>query len=215
MDRIRILLVDDHALVRQGIASLLSTQPDLEVVGEAGDGMQAVTAVRFLQPDVVLMDVQMPGMDGLAATTAVLQVAPDCRVLILTASEDNQHVYRAVRAGACGYLLKNLPAPELFAAVRDSYRGVPPVSSVLAGQILTDLGVQAEPAAAALSPRETEVLKLVGRGLHNRQIGQALFISENTVKIHLRNILAKLHLANRIQAATYAQREGLVGKDRA
>lgn len=212
MEPIRILLVDDHQLVRQGIASLLRTQPDLEVVGEAASGQEAVEKARELMPDVILMDIQMPGGDGITATEM-----PSTKVLMLTVSEDNQDLFQAIKHGAQGYLLKNLPAERLFDSIREVYRGYAPISSRVAGRILSEVASAPEPPAgaprqglAALTAREREVLHLVGKGLTNREIARALYITENTVKIHLRNILEKLHLQNRVQAATYAQREGLI-----
>lgn len=219
MEPIRILLVDDHQLVREGIVSLLRTQPDLEVVGEAAGGQEAIEKARELMPDVILMDIQMPGGDGITATGIIKAEMPSTKVLMLTVSEDNQDLFQAIKHGAQGYLLKNLPAERLFDAIREVYRGYAPISSRVAGRILSEVASAPEPPAgaprqglAALTAREREVLNLVGKGLTNREIARALYITENTVKIHLRNILEKLHLQNRVQAATYAQREGLIDR---
>ncbi len=215
METIRIMLVDDHQLVREGIASLLRTQPDLEVVGEAAGGEAGLERARELLPDVILMDIQMPGGDGITATRLITAELPSTRVLMLTVSEDNQDLYQAIRSGAQGYLLKNLSAEQLFSAIREVQQGFAPMSSATAGHILSDVAA-AGPAVglrqglAALTARERGVLQEVGRGLTNREIARTLYITENTVKIHLRNILEKLHLHNRVQAATYAQREGLI-----
>ena len=215
MEAIRILLADDHQLVREGVAGLLLTQPDLEVVGEASSGEEALNKARKLLPDVILMDIQMPGGDGITATRLITAEMPVTRVLMLTASEDNQDLYQAIKNGAHGYLLKNLSADELFSAVRGVHHGDVPMSRQTAGRILSDDAFTAPSGSprqglAALTAREQEVLQLVGQGLTNRVIARALYITDNTVKIHLRNILEKLHLHNRVQAATYAQREGLL-----
>lgn len=217
MDGIRILLVDDHQLVREGIASLVATQPDLLVVGEATGGEEALEKARDLLPDIVLMDVQMPGGVGITATRLITAELPSTRVLMLTVSEDNQDLFQAIKSGAQGYLLKNTGAEELFEAIREVHRGYAPISSRVAGRILDEVANAPAPPAdaprqglSALTPREREVLQLVGHGMTNREIARALFITDNTVKIHLRNVLAKLHLQNRVQAATYAQRAGLI-----
>lgn len=217
-EAISILLVDDHQLVREGFASLLQTQPDLQVVGEASGGREALAKARDLLPDVILMDIQMPGGDGITATRLIKSEMPSTKVLMLTVSEGNQDLFQAISNGAQGYMRKNVAAEELFNAIREVYRGYAPISSRVAGQILSEAEAQALKDAdgdrlglAALTAREREVLREVGQGLTNREIARKLFIAENTVKIHLRNILEKLHLHNRVQAATYAHRQGLVG----
>lgn len=215
MEPIRILLVDDHQLVREGIATLLRTQPDMEVVGEASGGDEALALAAELLPDVILMDIQMPRGNGITATRLITAEMPSTRVLMLTVSEDNQDLYQAIRSGAHGYLLKNVSADQLFASIRDAQRGFAPITSDIAGRILRDVAAASPTAVgppqglAALTAREREVLQQVGAGLTNREIAHVLYITENTVKIHLRNILEKLHLHNRVQAATFAQREGL------
>lgn len=218
MDRIRILLADDHTLIREGIKGLLATQPDFQVVGEASTGAEAVVMARELVPDVVLMDINMPGGNGIEATRAIRSETPVTRILILTVSEESQDLFDAVKSGAQGYLLKNLKSHVLFEHIRAVYRGEAPISSAMAAKILLDLSgggpSQEATSGTRLTPREREVLQLVGEGLTNREIAGRLFIAENTVKIHLRNILEKLHLENRVQAATYAVREGLTpGED--
>lgn len=213
MERIRILLADDHALVRQGIRGLLETQPDFEVVGEASTGAEAVARARELLPDVILMDINMPGGGGIEATRVIKTEMPVTKILMLTVSEESQDLFDALKNGAQGYLLKNLKAEVLFENVRDVFRGEAPISSAMAAKILNDFsGRGAAPAydrGACLTSREREVLQLVGEGLTNREIAKKLYIAENTVKIHLRNIMEKLHLGNRVQAAAYAIREGL------
>lgn len=215
MEPIRILLVDDHQLVREGIASLVRMQPDMEVVGEAAGGIEALERARALLPDVVLMDVQMPAGDGITATELIKAEIPSTKVLMLTVSEDNADLFRAVRGGAHGYLVKNLPAEQLFTAIREVHLGFAPITRQMADGILSAGAAAAAPGAFrqgldALTAREREVLQLVGQGYTNREMAGMLFITENTVKIHMRNILEKLHLHNRVQAAAFAQRQGLL-----
>jgi len=216
MDPIKVLLVDDHVLFRKGIASMMAGQPDFEVAGEADDGFQAVERVQELMPDVVLMDVRMPGCDGLQATRIIKEEYPYAKIIMLTVSDDEQALFEAIKSGAVGYLLKNLEPEELFDFIRGVYRGEAAISRYTAKKILTEFGKQAqrEPIGPAgkniLTDREKEVLQLVITGATNKEIASALFISENTVKNHLCNILDKLHLQNRIQAAAYALREGLI-----
>lgn len=213
MDTIRIMLVDDHTLVREGIAGLLATQPDLEVAGQASNGQEAIEMARELLPDVILMDITMPVVDGIEATRTIKREMPSTKIVMLTVSEDDQDLFDAIKNGAQGYLLKNLRAHVLFEFIRDVHRGEAPISSAMAAKILTDLSAE-RPAAREASPnltvREKEVLHLVGTGLSNREIARSLHIAENTVKIHLRNILDKLHLQNRVQAAVYAFKSGFL-----
>lgn len=213
MERFKVLVVDDHALFRRGVMSALSEEERLEMVGEAGDGLEAIEKARQLAPDVVLMDLRMPRCGGLEATSALQTVAPQAHILVLTVSEKETDLFAAIQAGARGYLLKNTNPQELVQAVLHVARGGAMVSPELASQMLMALR-PAEgtpfPEASALSQRETEVLQRVAQGASNRDISAALFISENTVKTHLRSIMDKLHLANRSQAAVYAVRAGLV-----
>jgi two-component system, NarL family, nitrate/nitrite response regulator NarL len=214
---IRILLVDDHSLFRAGIASLLSSREDMEVVGEAQDGRQALEAARELKPDLVLMDVHMPNLGGIEATRQIRAELPETRVVMLTVSDQDRDLFEAIKNGASGYLLKNLEPDELFGYLTGVFRGEAPISRTMAAKILTEFSSQAsrprpgqpDGPLSELTPREREVLKLVAVGASNRDIASALTLTENTVKNHLRNILDKLHLENRVQAATYALRMGL------
>lgn len=220
MAPMRILLVDDHVLFRKGMARLLDSQPDLEVVGEAEDGIEAVRLARRLKPDLILMDIHMPGCDGHEATRRIINEWPDAQIVMLTVAEDDQDLFAAIRNGAIGYLVKKIEPDSLFARLRGVAQGEAPISRVMANRILREFarmgseGVTAD-TSRSLTPREKQVLRLVTKGMTNKEIGAHLHIAENTVKNHLRNILEKLHLQNRAQAAAYAVREGLVdgGRD--
>lgn len=201
----RVLVVDDQELVREGICALLGIQPGIAVVGSAGDGAEAVETAQARRPDVVLMDVRMPGLDGVAATALLRRVLPACKVVMLTTFADDAYVTRALRAGAVGYLLKNLPAAALAQAVRLAHAGVAQFDqSVTAG--LT-AGV---PAPELLTPRETEVLGLICAGATNKEIAARLYLSEGTVKNHISRVLGRLGLRDRTQAALYARENGLL-----
>ncbi|GGW13515.1 DNA-binding response regulator [Streptomyces capoamus] len=201
----RVLVVDDQELVREGICALLGIQPGVVVVGSAGDGAEAVETAQAHRPDVVLMDVRMPGLDGVAATALLRRVLPACKVVMLTTFADDEYVTRALRAGAVGYLLKNLPAAALAQAVRLAHAGVAQFDqSVTAG--LT-AGV---PAPELLTPRETEVLRLICAGATNKEIAARLHLSEGTVKNHISRVLSRLGLRDRTQAALYARENGLL-----
>jgi DNA-binding NarL/FixJ family response regulator len=195
---IRVLLVDDHPVVRSGLAGLLGGEPDIEVVGEAGDGHAGVAAARELHPDLVLMDLRMPGLDGASATGLIVGEGLG-RVLVLTTYDTDTDILRAVEAGATGYLLKDTPREELVEAVRAAARG----ETVLAPELTARL-VRGVRAAEQLTPRETEVLALVARGLSNAEIGAALFIGEATVKTHLLKVFDKLGVSDRTAAVTVA-----------
>ncbi len=215
---IRVLLVDDHALFRRGIASILAAERGFQVVGEAADGLEALERARELMPDVILMDIFMPGANGLEATRRIKEALPYVKIVILTVSEEDQNLFEAIKSGAQGYLLKKIEPQELFAMLKGVVQGDAPISRAMATKILREFALQARQTAAPsspaanLSPREKEVLDLVTQGKSNKEIAAALAIAENTVKNHLKNILEKLHLENRVQAATYALREGLVEK---
>jgi DNA-binding NarL/FixJ family response regulator len=215
---IRVLVVDDHDLFRAGLASVLASHQDIEVVAQASGGKMGIRLARELRPDVVLMDLRMPDVDGPAATHAILENKPSTRVLALTVASDEADVAAAIVAGACGYLLKDSPIDDVVEAVRAAARGVawlaPRAAEALLDRIRRDY---AEPQVASeleleqeLSPRELEVLQLVARGLDNSEIAEELSISPRTAKNHVSNILSKLEVPNRIQAATYAVRAGLV-----
>jgi two-component system nitrate/nitrite response regulator NarL len=215
---IRILLVDDHSLFRKGIASLLTAERGFEVAGEAGDGLEALTKAREVMPDLILMDISMPGMNGLEATRRIKEVLPYVKIVILTISEEDQDLFEAIKSGAQGYLLKKIEAKALFSTLRGIVQGEASVSRAMAAKILDEFARQArrQPAVTLpgtnLSPREKKVLELVAHGKTNKEIAAALAIAENTVKSYVKNILEKLHLENRVQAATFAVREGLIEK---
>lgn len=214
----RILLVDDHVLFRKGMSRLIDSQPDLEVVAEAEDGIQAVQFARRFKPDLILMDIHMPDCDGHEATRLIVNDWPEAQIVMLTVSDEDQDLFTAIRNGAIGYLVKKIEPEELFARLRGIAQGEAPISRVMAGRILrefarVDTDGPPPDSTRSLTPREREVLQLVTRGMTNKEIGAQLHIAENTVKNHLRNILEKLHLQNRAQAAAYAVREGLVDGD--
>ncbi len=211
---IRVLIVDDHAIVRKGLRALLVTEPGLEVVGEAENGEQAVAEARRLCPDVVLMDLVMPGMDGLEATrriTAGQHPEGTPRVLVLTSFAADDKVFPALRAGALGYLLKDSGPEELVQAIRQVHRGESSLHPSIARRLLQELAGegQQDPASGSLSPREIDVLRLVAQGWTNREVAERLGIGEATVRTHVSSILSKLNLGTRTQAALYALREGL------
>ncbi|MBF2075171.1 MAG: response regulator transcription factor [Synechococcales cyanobacterium C42_A2020_086] len=210
---IRLLLVDDQSLICQGLKAMLSLEPDLEIVGIAHNGEAALEQVALLQPDVVLMDVRMPVMDGREATRAITQQYPQVKVLVLSTFDDDQYIADAMRAGAKGYLLKDMPSEELAQAIRFVHSGYTQLAPGLMEKLLTGLAPVAAPPSSAppmaasvpqLSPREQEVLHLIGNGLTNRDIAQQLFISEGTVKTHVTHLLSRLNLRNRSQLAIYA-----------
>ena len=212
----RVLLVDDHKIFRRGLAKLIEPMPGFEVVGEAGDGHEAVEQARRLQPDLILMDVQMPGLDGIKATRLIKEELPQVSVVMLTVSDADHDLFEAIKNGAQGYILKDIDPEELFAMLTGISRGEAPISRVTAARILKEFarlarsGPKSSGPDDTLSQREMEVLRLVAEGLTNKEIAARLFIAENTVKNHLHKILAKLHLQSRSQAASYALREGLV-----
>ena len=214
---IRVLIVDDHALFRRGLVMVLEQEKDIDLVGEAGDGAEAVNIAQDTMPDVVLMDVRMPRRGGIEATGQIKAIAPHTKILMLTISDEEADLYDAIKAGASGYLLKEISIEEVANAIRQVHAGQSMISPSMASKLLTEFATMVKktdekPAAAQprLTEREMEVLRLVAKGRNNRDIAKELFISENTVKNHIRNILEKLHLHSRMQAVVYAVREKLL-----
>jgi NarL family two-component system response regulator LiaR len=209
-EKIRVLITDDHAVVRQGLRAFLQLQPDIEVVGEAGGGDEALTLVERLEPDVVLMDLVMPEGGGIAAIRALGAVPRPPRVLVLTSFSDDSQVFSAMQAGAAGYLLKDVEPDDLATAIRDVHRGRPALHPDIASRLMRQVSDPAADQLAQFTIREREVLGLLADGFANRDIARRLFISEKTVKTHVSNILAKLGVADRTQAAVLAIRNRLV-----
>ena len=216
---IRVLLVDDHAVVRKGLRALLDREPSVEVVGEAEDGEQAVRAADRVRPDVVLMDLEMPGFNGIEATRRIVETHPDTKIVVLTSHAAEEDVFPALKAGALGYLLKHSAPEEVLQAIRQAYRGETALHPAIARMVLQELH---RPAAAKqpqtsdpLSDRELDVLRLIARGMSNQDIADTLVVGEATVRSHVSSILRKLQLASRTQAALYALREGLAALDEA
>jgi DNA-binding NarL/FixJ family response regulator len=207
MSAVRVLVVDDHPVVRGGVVGWLAAQPDIDVVGEAGDGLEALAAVAELAPDVVLMDLRMPRMDGVAATGRISAAHPAVRVLVLTTYDTDADIVRAVEAGATGYLLKDTPLPQLADAVRAAARGETVLAPPVAARLVSRMRA---PALDAPTPRELEVLAGVARGLTNADIGRELFIGEATVKTHLLRLFAKLGVDDRTRAVMVAVERGLL-----
>ncbi len=212
---IRILIVDDHDIVRKGIRALLATKRDMQVVGEASNGAEAVTQVQALHPDVVLMDLVMPKMDGIQATREITAGQPGTRVLVLTSFAADEQVFPAIQAGALGYLLKDSGPQELIQAIRQVYRGEPSLEPTIARKVLAELSnpPQKKLTPDPLTARELDILRLIAQGQSNKEIAGKLVIAEETVHSHVSNILNKLHLASRTQAALYALKEGIASVD--
>lgn len=212
---IRILIADDHAIVREGLRALIETEPDMELIGEAADGIEAIRKHQELQPDVTLLDLVMPRLDGLAALMEIRQRNPQARILVLTSFAEDDRVFPAIMAGALGYMLKDASPPDLLKAIRDVARGEASLHPAIARRVIKELHrpQEAGPTVEPLTDREAQVLTLVAQGLSNQEIAGKLVISERTVRTHVSNILGKLHLANRTQAARYALREGLAQLD--
>jgi two-component system NarL family response regulator len=215
--KLRVLIVDDHALFRRGLQMVLAQEPDIEVVGEASDGSEAVEKAKTLKPDIVLMDVRMPRRSGIEATGDIRDMLPGAKILMLTISDEEADLYESIKAGASGYLLKEISIEEVADAIRSVMAGQSRISPSMASKLLSEFaaisqraGDRRELAAAKLTDREMQVLKLVAQGLNNKDIAERLFISENTVKNHIRNILDKLHLHSRMEAVVYAVREKLL-----
>jgi len=219
-DPIRVLIADDHALFRRGLEMVLADEPDIELVGQASDGAEAVTRAGEFLPDVVLMDIRMPKTSGIEAARAMKECAPSAKIVMLTISDEEEDLFEAIRSGASGYLLKDIPLDEVADAVRAVYGGQSLINPSMAGKLITEFATlarrdseaerQQQVPAPKLTDREMEVLKLVARGMNNRDIAKELFISENTVKNHVRNILEKLQIHSRMEAVMIAVREKLI-----
>ena len=208
---IRILIVDDHPIVRDGLLGLITAKPGMECVGEAADGDEAVLEARLLQPDVILLDLVMPRKDGITALKEIKAENPNARILILTSFAEDDKVFPAIKAGAQGYLLKDSSPRELLQAIRDVYQGESSLHPTIARKLMRELGQPSAlpPTEKPLTERELSVLQLIAQGLFNHEIAEQLFVTERTVGNYVSSILGKLHLANRTQAALYALREGL------
>jgi NarL family two-component system response regulator LiaR len=211
MKKIRILVVDDESVVRDGVVTILSFQPDIEVVGDVPDGILAVELARKTKPDVILLDLVMPRQDGLATIPKLLEINPDARILVLTSFAESERVYQAIKAGALGYLLKDATRIQLLQAIRDVAIGLASIQPSIAMKVIHEIDNPSEVMYTAdpLTPRELETLKLIARGLSNQEIANILVVHERTIAKYVSIILTKLQLANRTQAALYAIREGL------
>jgi DNA-binding NarL/FixJ family response regulator len=216
MEQVRVLLADDHALFREGLAGIISAQPDMQVVGEANDGLEAFVKSQELKPDLILMDVQMPGMDGIEAVRHIKQVLPETIIVMLTVRGDDEMLFEALKNGAQGYLLKEIRSQSLLEMLRGALRGEAALSPNLAGRVLSEFrrlskgGVPEKEDDSGLTEREQQVLLQASKGATDKEIAAALNISLNTVKTHIRNILAKLHVRTRREAAKVAKNKGLV-----
>jgi two-component system, NarL family, response regulator LiaR len=212
---IRVLVADDHVVVRKGIRALLATEPGIDVVGEATDGAEAVHAAAELRPDVILMDIVMPTVDGIEAVRRIMAAQPGSRILMLTSFATDDQIFPALKAGALGYLLKDTGPEDLVQAIRQVHRGESSLHPTIARKVLQELSrpPQRPPTPDPLTEREVEVLRLVAQGRSNQEIARMLVVSEATVRTHVSSILSKLHLASRTQAALYALREGLASLD--
>ena len=212
---IKVMIVDDHAIVRKGIRALLATEKDIQVIGEAGDGAEAITQASALHPDVILMDLVMPKIDGIGATKQITTQQPGMRILILTSFAADDKVFPAIKAGALGYLLKDTGPQELIQAIHQVYRGEPSLEPSIARKVLTELSTPPQKTLSpdSLTERELGILRLIAQGCSNKEIAEQLVITEMTVRTHVSNVLGKLHLASRTQAALYALKEGLASLD--
>ena len=214
-ETIRILIADDHAIVREGLRALIATEPGMELLDEASDGVQAVDKALALRPDVILLDMMMPRKDGLGAINDIIRENPDARILVLTSFAEDEKVFPAIKAGALGYLLKDSSPQELLQAIRNVHHGEASLHPAIARKLMRELNQPATlpPTTDPLTEREVEVLRLVAQGLSNDEIAEKLVVSERTVRTHVSHILDKLHLANRTQMALYAVREGIARLD--
>ena len=213
-DKIKIFLVDDHPVVRDGLVAILSTQPDFAVVGDAGDGQTAVSQIAALRPDVILLDLEMPGMDGVETLKLLRQQDPNTKAIVFTAFDTDERIVTAVQAGAQGYLLKGAPRQELFNAVRVVYSGGSLLQPIVASKLMQRVNQEPEPPEEVLTPRELEVLQELALGLQNKEIAAKLVISERTVKFHVSAILGKLDAGNRTEAVAIAAQRGLINMSR-
>ncbi|MGH2593673.1 MAG: response regulator [Anaerolineae bacterium] len=217
VNEINVLIVDDQRLMREGLATLLALAPDMHIVGQAGDGAEAIRLAKHLRPDVILMDIRMPGTDGVTATQAIRSSLPETQVIILTTFDDDEYVLAGLRAGACGYLLKDMPSEQLADAVRAAARGDSPLEPAVARKLINLVAGVVPPAKSSsvplvdpLSEREVEVLRLIAQGYSNKDIAEALVIAEGTAKNHVSNILSKLNARDRAQAVARGQELGLL-----
>jgi NarL family two-component system response regulator LiaR len=208
---IQVLIVDDHTVVRDGLQALITAEPGMQVVGSAADGVEAVRMARELNPDVILLDLVMPRMDGVQTILEIKKDNPEARILVLTSFAENHQVFSAIKSGAMGYLMKDTSSEELIQAIRDTYNYQPAMQPKIARQLMQDIQSQGSKPGSemALTEREIEILQLVALGKTNQEIADDLVLSERTVRTHITNILAKLGLSNRTQAALYALREGI------
>jgi two-component system, NarL family, response regulator LiaR len=213
MNKIRILVVDDQTVVREGLVAILANYADIEVVGQASDGIQALEIIRQAKPNVVLLDMVMTGLDGLATIPRIKEIAPNVRILVVTGFAESDRVYQAIKAGALGYILKDATREQLLQAIRDVAQGRASLPPSIAVKLIQEINHPSESVYTAdpLTRRELETLKLIARGLSNQEIAGELFVNERTIAKYVSSILDKLHLANRTQAALYALREGISG----
>ncbi|MCX6060364.1 MAG: response regulator transcription factor [Chloroflexi bacterium] len=212
MNKIRILVVDDQNVVREGMVAILSLQPDMEVVGEAEDGIQAVQIARKMKPDVILLDMVMPHQDGLTTIPKLMEISPNFRILVLSSFAESNRVYQAIKTGALGYMLKDTPRAELLQAVRDVARGQASLHPSVAIKVIHDFNnpaISENQFSEHLTPREMETLRLIAQGLSNQEIAMNLVVHERTIAKYVSSVLNKLHVTNRTQAALYALREGM------
>jgi NarL family two-component system response regulator LiaR len=211
MNKIRLLVVDDQTVVREGLAAILTNYPDIEVIGQAADGNQALEIIKQAKPNVVLLDLVMPGLDGLATIPKIREIAPSARILVVTSFADSDRVYQAIKAGALGYILKDATREQLVMAIQDVAQGRASLQPSIAVKLIQEINHPSEVLYTAdpLTRRELETIRLIARGLSNQEIATELFVNERTIAKYVSSILDKLHLANRTQAALYALREGI------